>query len=201
MTDGGWPKPARPWGWVTWVPTLLCPIIGVWVLISFSWLAGVSPGDEVVSSGTAHIQSCERDPVRLWLVFKCHAEVDLGDVPRFPRPAHLEAARSANRVTSTHRVEGRVAVELVWHSVGRRGGGRDAYDVVPVDRPRWPLGDGGWVFLVVLPGIAASALLGIFISRQLGWRLPQSPPDAKDFRGVRRLPAGPRRGKRKRRTR
>lgn len=184
MSKDRWPRPARGWGWTDWVPPILCFLVGGWFLMSLTWLVGAVPGGEPENTGTAEIASCHRDPVRLWMVYTCEADVRLTEPPRIE-----------HTLTSVEPLSGTVDVELA-------GVVRSHSEVVPADRPHWSLGDVGlWIFLVELPGIGAFMALGISISHRLGLRAPQAPPEPKDFRGVRRLPAGPRRGKRKRRTR
>lgn len=184
MGKDKWPRPARGWGWTEWLPPILGFLVGGWFLMSLTWLVGAVPDGAPTNTGTAEIVSCYRDPVRLWMVYTCEADVRL-----------IEPARAERWLTSIEPLSGIVDVELA-------GVVRSYSEVVPADRPHWAFGDVGlWIFLVELPGIGAFTALGIFISHRLGLRVPQAPPEPKDFRGVRRLPVGPRRGKRKRRVR
>lgn len=180
MSKADPPRPARGWGWTEWIPGILCFLIGAWFLTSLSLLVGAVPG-EADSRGTATIVSCQRDPVYMWMIYSCEAAITLDG-----------SESDERRVLSTRVLTGHVDVEMA-------GVTRSTSFVVPANRAHWSFGASGlWFFVVMLPGIFGFTVLGWWVSNRVSRRVPQGPLPLKDFRGVRRLRAGPRRGKRKR---
>lgn len=163
MSDDGWHRPARGWGWIRWAPPILCLLIGCWFLFSLTSLVGVLAGsDDVINRGTAEISSCQRDPVSTWMVYTCEAD-----------NAFVERGSNEHIVVSSRPLSGTVDVELV-------GVTRTGSEVVAVDRPRWSHGDQGlWAFLVILPGLGGFLFLGFFVSNRLSRVVPQAPPAQK----------------------
>lgn len=176
------------------MPVPICVLVGLWFFYALSWAVGALPGDDVIASGTAQIQSCGRDPVRMGFVRTCPARVELADVPEPSRLDPRRVALAAKSVTAIGEVSGRIPVEMIRH--GSRSS--TIYEVMPADRPHWPSGFGSYLFLVMLPGTAVLAVLGLYLGR-FARRGPQAPPEPKDWSGVRRLDNGPKRSKRKRR--
>ncbi|MBC6449292.1 hypothetical protein [Actinokineospora xionganensis] len=140
-------------------------LLSAWLMVSVSHVLGFSPSDRTRDVGVAQIISCERTPLRLWLIHHCEAEI------RWERkvPADETAEAVRTRVTSTRDLEGQVPV---IERIERTGRSAD-WTVVPLDHP---VNNNDGLIFVLLLFVLGAGVAGVFVGLKIAHRLPE-PPD------------------------